>query len=460
MNPEFKNNIFVGKEELEFNLLKTLDKLENNLNKIELAINQNKTYLQKDSYQLLVNLMTPENKWERLLFSELLTMCFKLEIKCHGSSVYFLRAFSAFAREYKNNGETLYTKLVEHNQEERERYLKLILRSCYPAKQEEVDSFIASVAVDPVVETIVKEAVSLAGIEGNIVIEEADIQNNIVELQFGYNFAVDPFKGFIPQFGTWIENNLKVLLIDGMIEKVSELDKVLLKSYETKIPLLIVAQGYSEEVIATIYTNTSRGNFNVMPIRVQQSLEALNMLNDIAVVSGCDVVSTLKGEMLTFVDYDALPLVQKATITNKVLTIENNATRNQVLAHLHYLNNRRKEQAENTSITDLADLTTKRIGNLLAHIVKIKIPKKEAEKKKAVIDNAIRACRTLYTYGLINPDDLDTKTLDRTWSKVHKSMLAVAKNKKVPSISFYLAAGFAANLASAYFTSSGGIIQQ
>jgi hypothetical protein len=460
MNPEFKNNIFVGKEELEFNLLKTLDKLENNLNKIELAINQNKTYLQKDSYQLLVNLMTPENKWERLLFSELLTMCFKLEIKCHGSSVYFLRAFSAFAREYKNNGETLYTKLVEHNQEERERYLKLILRSCYPAKQEEVDSFIASVAVDPVVETIVKEAVSLAGIEGNIVIEEADIQNNIVELQFGYNFAVDPFKGFIPQFGTWIENNLKILLIDGMIEKVSELDKVLLKSYETKIPLLIIAQGYSEEVIATIYTNTSRGNFNVMPIRVQQSLEALNMLNDIAVVSGCDVVSTLKGEMLTFVDYDALPLVQKATITNKVLTIENNATRNQVLAHLHYLNNRRKEQAENTSITDLADLTTKRIGNLLAHIVKIKIPKKEAEKKKAVIDNAIRACRTLYTYGLINPDDLDTKTLDRTWSKVHKSMLAVAKNKKVPSISFYLAAGFAANLASAYFTSSGGIIQQ
>lgn len=460
MNSQLKSNIFVEKEELESSLLKTLDKLENNLNKIELAINQNKTYLQKDSYQLLVNLMTPENNWERMLFGELLTMCFKLELKCHGSSIYFLRAFSTFAREYRNNGETLYTKLVEHNQEERERYLKLILKSCYPANQDEIDHFVSSVVEDKTIETIVKEAIGLAGIEGNIVVEEADIQNNIVELQFGYNFAVDPFKGFIPQFGTWTETNLKVLLVDGMIEKVSELDKVLMKCYETKIPLMIVAQGYSEEVIATIYTNTSRGNFNVMPLRVQQSLEALNMLNDIAVVSGCDVVSTLKGEMLTFIDYDALPLVQKATITNKVLSIENNGTRNQVLVHLNYLNNRRKEQAENSSISDLADLTTKRIGNLLAHIVKVKIPKKEADQKKSVIDNAIRACRTLYTYGFVNTDKLNTNGLDKTWSKVHKSMLLGARNKKVPSIAFYLAAGYAANLASAYFTSAGGIIQQ
>lgn len=69
MNSQFKTNIFVEKETLEFNLLKTLDKLENSLNKIELAINQNKTYLQKDSYQLLVNLMTPENNWERMLLA-------------------------------------------------------------------------------------------------------------------------------------------------------------------------------------------------------------------------------------------------------------------------------------------------------------------------------------------------------------------------------------------------------
>ena len=235
---------------------------------------------------------------------------------------------------------------------------------------------------------------------------------------------------------------------------------MLFRSFETKIPLMIVAQGYSEEVIATIYTNTSRGNFTVIPVRLQQSLEALNMLNDIAVVSGCDVVSTLKGEMLSFIDYDALPLVQKATITNKVLTIENNKTRNQVLAHLNYLNNRRKEQSENSSITDLADLTNKRIGNLLSHIVKVKIPKKDSTQTKAVIDNTIRAYRTLYTFGLVDPENINSNSLDGTWSKVHWSMIGNGKNKKVPSVAFYLAAGYAANLASAYFTSSGGLITQ
>ena len=162
MNSQLKNNIFVEKEELEFNLLKTLDKLENKLNKIELAINQNKTYLQKDSYQLLVNLMTPENNWERLLFSELLTMCFKLEIKCHGSSIYFLRAFSTFAKEYQRKEKVSYSKLVEDNQRERERYLKLILKNCHPAKQEDIDKFVSSVTSDSIIETTVKEAVNLA----------------------------------------------------------------------------------------------------------------------------------------------------------------------------------------------------------------------------------------------------------------------------------------------------------
>ena len=81
-------------------------------------------------------------------------------------------------------------------------------------------------------------------------------------------------------------------------------------------------------------------------------------------------------------------------------------------------------------------------------------------QKKTIIDNAIRAYRTLYTYGFINPNQMNVNSLDKTWLKVHKSMISCAKNKKIPSIAFYLASGYAANLASAYFTSSGGIISQ
>jgi hypothetical protein len=193
-----------------------------------------------------------------------------------------------------------------------------------------------------------------------------------------------------------------------------------------------------------------------MPIRLEQSLDALNMLNDIAVVSGCDVVSTLKGEILTYVNYDNLPVVDKVSLTDKVLTLHNNKTRGNVLAHLNYLNTRRKEQTEQTDVSDLADLTTKRIQNLLAHIVKINIPRGSANRFKGSIDNAIRACRTAYTYGYCKPLEIDLSGLAVDWQKAHKHM--IRNNKPVSSIGLYLAAVYGASLAGSYFTAAGAII--
>lgn len=454
-----KYNMFIEKETAENAFLRAIKKIESYLDFITLAINENKTYLKKDSYQLIANLMIAENSFERVLFSELLTLCFQLELKCHGSCIYFLRAFASFAKDYHQKENITYYSVMEHNQIEGKKYFTKILSSCYPATQGRIDQLIRENTNDLIIESTIKEAIALAGIEGNIVIEEANIENNIVELDFGYNFPSEPFKGFVGD-NTWTRRNVKILLIDGLIDRVSEIDKILIQSFETKIPLLIVAQGFSEEVIATIYTNTSRGNFDVMPLRLQQSLESLNILNDIAVVSGCDVLSTLKGEMISCVKYENLPLLQKASITNKILTIENSSTRLQVLNHLNYLNSRRKEQSSQSSITDLADLTTKRIQNLLSHIVKIKIPLKKAANQKAFIDNAIRACRTAFTYGFINPEKVDLNGLDKIWTNAHYSMIKKEKIENIPSISFYLATGYASKIASLYFTSSGMLINQ
>ena len=451
-------NIFFDKKTTENSLLNAIFKLNNNLEKIEFAINHNRTYLQKNSYQLLANLLTPETNWERMLFNEIAQMCFQLELKCHGSSIYFLRAFGLFAKEYTKQEDLRYQILVEDNQVENEKYLNNLLRSCFPAKQEDIDCLIQKISDDPVISTVVKEATTLSGIEGNIVVEEGNNENIVVELQFGYNFAVNPFKGFVPALGTWNRNNVKVLLVDGLIEKVSELDKLLNKSFETKNTLMIVAQGFSEEVVATVWNNNNRGIFDVMLVRLPQSLESLNVLNDISAVSGGDVLSTLKGEMLVYVNYDELPVVERASITNNVLTLHNSSTRGRVLSHLNYLNERRREQQENASITDLADLTTKRIQNLLAHVVNVTLPKKNSAKQKAAIDNAIRVCRTTYTYGFIDPSSVSVENLNKTWQKVHKELTKNTQDK-LPSVLLYFACGFAADLAAAYFTSAGALVK-
>lgn len=452
-------NNFIDKNSVEKKFIKSLENLEQNLDKVQLAISSDNNYLQKNSYQLIASLMTGKDKAEKILFNELLNTCFQLEIKCQGSSFYFLKAFLSFAKEYSKKENITYSGLVEDNQIEGQKYLLEILKVCKPASALEIENLIDSITQDKIISSIVKEATNLAGIEGNIVVEEHELPNTIIDLQFGYNFKINPFKGFMPSFGTWTRSNLKILLVDGLVDKVSELDKILSKSFETKIPLLIIAQGFSEEIIATLHSNNTRGNFDIMPVRLEQSLEALNLLNDMAVVSGCDIVSSLKGEMLTFVNYDSLPTVEKISLTNDVITIHNNKTRSNVLGHLQYLQDRRKSQEENTSISDLSDLTTKRIQNLLAHIVKISIAKKDANKFKGKIDNAIRACRSIYTYGFCQPEKININKLNPEWKKTHHSMSNGCTTINIPSISLYLASTYAANMAASYFTASGAILE-
>ena len=454
-----QHNTFIEKNTTQKNLALCLEKLEKNLDKISLAIsNENKTYLQKDSYQLIAKLLTPKNSWERMLYQELIQTCYQLELKCHNTSNLFLRSFISHAHNHIKNENQTHKSVVEHNQREGRKYLQCILQKCYPANPNDIEWLIDNISNDKDMAVAVKEAIKLAGIEGNILLEEHDQANIVIELRFGYNFSMYPFKGFIPQFGTWARSNAKILLVDGMIEKVSELDKVLTKSFDTKIPLVLIAQGFSEEIIATLHANNNRGSFDIMPIRLEQSLEAINMLNDIAVVSGCDVLSTLKGEMLTYVNYDSLPIVDHVSLTDKVLTIQNSKTRYNVLAHLNYLNTRRKDQAENTSVSDISDLTIKRIQNLLAHIVKIGIPKGSANRFKGPIDNAIRACRTAYTYGFCKPLEIDLSGLAEDWKQAHHHMVSKLKEKHVSSIGLYLAEMYGSSLAGSYFTACGTII--
>jgi len=453
------SNSFYEKNTIQKHFISAVEKIEFNIDKINFAIsNQNQTYLQKNSYQLISQLLTPNNSWERMLYQELLEMCFKLELKCQYSSHMFLKAFIALAKEYSKQDNLKHMQLVEDNQIEGSKYLKIILDTCYPATEKDINYLVDNISTDHLVSETIKQATKLSGIEGNIVVEDYNGSNIVVELQFGYNFKVNPFKGFIPSFGSWIRSNAKILLVDGLIEKVSEMDNILRKSFDTKLPLIMVAQGFSEEVIATLHANNTRGGFDIMPIRLEQSLDTLNMLNDIAAVSGCDVVSSLKGEMITFVDYDSLPTIEKATLTNGVLTIENNKTRNRVLSHLAYLNQRRKEQAENTTVSDLADLTTKRIQNLLAHIVKINVPNGMARQYKASLDNAIRACRTAYTYGYCSPSKMNLTNLSSEWKKMHQAMTSQQTDIPVSSIGLYLSGWYAASLAASYFTAAGAVV--
>jgi hypothetical protein len=249
---------FVDSDELKKNLKLSIEKLQQKQNQIEKALTEDKVILKKGSYHLLTKLFNAETAYDRILYSHLTQLISKSELIGAGGGYISLVTFIEFANEFLKN-----FSMVEPYQSEGEEEIRKYNNIC---TQNIIDETIETFLTDKKMIISLKEAIELAGLEGNIRIENSSNKTFTVELKYGYSFSVKPFKFMIPSFGVWDSYNAKILCIDGFVEKVSEIDKILINSSKTKIPLVIVAQGFSEEVVGTIVTNNNSKKFNILLI--------------------------------------------------------------------------------------------------------------------------------------------------------------------------------------------------
>ena len=174
---------------------------------------------------------------------------------------------------------------------------------------------------DPLVSSMVIQAYCMAGHSGQIFVDKEYASSSCVELTSGYTFPYGLVPEFIAATKTllWKNTAVKCLIIDGTIEKVSEIHHVLQYFFEEKWAGLIIARGFGEEVLGTLISNYNRGTLNVVPVLVPYDLEGVNALVDIAVTCNTDVVSSLKGELISSIETQEIPSVQKITLSNKLI---------------------------------------------------------------------------------------------------------------------------------------------
>lgn len=301
--------------------------------------------------------------------------------------------------------------------------------------------------------TCIFEALELAGLTGVIKFENGkEPEKYLVELTTGCNFSLKLYSEFLSS-QEYKAPNCKILLVDGIVEKVSELENILIKNSENKEPLIVVAQMFSEEVIATLKCNLDNGKLNILPLILPQEIENINVLNDIGIVCGTDVVSCLKGEMISFVKYDDLKVVDEAVYnkTTQKLTINNKTTRGSVSLQIQSL---LEKKQEGSRISDIETIYDRRIQNLLSRVVTIWLPKKlsEVENKKARIlaDLCLRNIKSAVSCGVVLQKDIPAFLLE---------LPCLKKNKLVSSLSLTLATNCTKHILE-LLNSCGGLIQK
>lgn len=229
-----------------------------------------------------------------------------------------------------------------------------------------------------------------------VFVEKTNSISSSIRLTAGFNFEMAIDKKYIKN--NWSHNSVRCFVIDGFIESVSEIHHLLEKAAEDKQPYVIFARHISEEVNSTLLYNNSRGTINVIPICVGFDETTLNILNDISICTGAELVSSLKGDLISASVKRDPTVVKKISISNGRINIVGDDTQ-KLRSHLRYLN----EKKLSSESVQLVEIFEKRIKSLSAGNAEIKIGQDLLSRDPNVvekIDTILRNIKPLIQTGV------------------------------------------------------------
>ena len=260
-------------------------------------------------------------------------------------------------------------------------------------------------AQDDEIGDLLAEAFKTVGTDGVITIEESSTTATELVLTEGMQFD----KGYLsPQFITDAERqevvleDAVVLINPGKISTVAEFLPLLEKVLETKKPLLIIAEDVEGEALSTLVVNKLRGLLNVVAVKAPGFGDRRKaMMQDLAILTGAQVVSAELGLQLDQVGTEVLGSARRVTITKDSTTIVDGAgTEEDVAERVAQL---RAEHARTDSEWDREKLA-ERLAKLSGGIGVIKVgasTEVELKERKHRIEDAVSSTRAALEEGIV-----------------------------------------------------------
>ena len=279
------------------------------------------------------------------------------------------------------------------------------------AQSREVDdkSDIAAVATisaaDASVGEVIANAIDKVGKDGVVTVEESNTFGTELEFTEGMQFD----KGYLsPYFVTDTERqeavleDAYVLLNSGKISTVQAMLPVLEAVMKTGRPLLIIAEDIEGEALATLVVNKIRGTFNSVAVKAPGFGDRRKaMLQDMAVLTGGQVISEEVGLKLDNVTLDLLGRAKRIIITKDNTTIvDGDGTSDDVTGRVNQI----KAEIENTDSDWDREKLQERLAKLAGGVAVIKVgaaTEVELKEKKHRIEDAVSATRAAIEEGVV-----------------------------------------------------------
>ncbi len=257
---------------------------------------------------------------------------------------------------------------------------------------------------DEEVGQMIAEAMDKVGKEGVISLEEGKSMTTELEITEGMRFD----KGYIsPYFVTDTERMEAVmdepfiLLTDKKITLVQDLVPVLEQVARSGRPLLIIAEDIEKEALATLVVNRLRGVLNVAAVKAPGFGDRRKqLLEDMAVLTGGQVITEDAGLKLESVKVDMLGKSRRATLTKDTTTLVAEGNEVAVKARCEQI----RRQIEETESSYDKEKLQERLAKLAGGVAVIKVgaaTETEMKDRKLRLEDAINATKAAVEEGIV-----------------------------------------------------------
>ncbi len=252
---------------------------------------------------------------------------------------------------------------------------------------------------------LLAEAMDKVGNEGVITVEEAKSLDNELEVVEGMQFD----RGYLsPYFITDADKmqaeleNPYILLNEGKLSNLQALVPILEAVVQSSRPLLIVAEDVEGEALATLVVNKLRGGLKIAAVKAPGFGDRRKaMLEDMAILTGGQVISEDLGIKLENVEIGMLGQAKKVTITKDDTTVVDGAGKKKdIEARCSQI----RKQVEATDSDYDKEKLQERLAKLAGGVAVLRVggaTEVEVKERKDRVDDALHATRAAVEEGII-----------------------------------------------------------
>ncbi len=260
-------------------------------------------------------------------------------------------------------------------------------------------------AADPEIGEMISEAIDKVGKDGVITVEESQTFGMEMDLVEGMRFDkgyISPYFVTDPERMEAVIEDAYVLLVGSKVSAVRDLLPVLEKVMQSGKPLVLIAEDVEGEALATLVVNKIRGTFKSVAVKAPGFGERRKaMLQDMAILTGGQVVTEEVGLKLDSVGLDMLGRARKVVVTKDETTIVEGAGDD---ADIKGRINQIKAEIDNTDSDYDREKLQERLAKLTGGVAIIKVgaaTEVELKEKKHRIEDAVSTTKAAIEEGVV-----------------------------------------------------------